>query len=403
MPRTQFIFITILLDALGIGLLIPVLPDILRRFTSDLGMISLYYGYFLSAYAAMQFLASPVLGSLSDRFGRRPVLLVSLLGAGIDYLFMAFAPTLTLLFMGRAISGLTGASMTVASSYMADISDDSNRSKNFGLIGAAWGLGFIIGPILGGLFQHFGSNGPFLAAALMNLLNFAFGYFILPESLALENRRALTLRGMNPFLSILKMLKPSKLAAFIWVYFILIFAGQIHPVNWTLYMQNKFAWTAWEVGLSLAFVGITNSMTQAILPRYVIPKLGEQKSFIVGVVISVIGYSMFGFLTQGWMAYPAIFVLAFAGITFPALQSIISKSTAANEQGELQGSLVSLGSISGIAAPFYFTQIYMHFANKESPIYFPGAAYLSAAGLCVLALFIGLYAVRSNRTQKERA
>ncbi|MBC7533278.1 MAG: MFS transporter [Oligoflexus sp.] len=189
MPRTQFIFITILLDALGIGLLIPVLPDILRRFTSDLGMISLYYGYFLSAYAAMQFLASPVLGSLSDRFGRRPVLLVSLLGAGIDYLFMAFAPTLTLLFVGRAISGLTGASMTVASSYMADISDDSNRSKNFGLIGAAWGLGFIIGPVLGGLFQHFGSNGPFLAAALMNLLNFAFGYFILP---ALRKQRKST-------------------------------------------------------------------------------------------------------------------------------------------------------------------------------------------------------------------
>lgn len=403
MPQTQFIFITILLDALGIGLLIPVLPDILRRFTSDLGMISLYYGYFLSAYAAMQFLASPVLGSLSDRFGRRPILLVSLLGAGIDYLFMAFAPTLTLLFVGRAISGLTGASMTVASSYMADISDDSNRSKNFGLIGAAWGLGFIIGPILGGLFQRVGANGPFLAAAVMNLLNFAFGFFILPESLARENRRRLTFRSMNPFLSILKILKPSPLTAFVWAYFILFFAGQIHPVNWTLYMQNKFAWTAWEVGLSLAFVGITNALTQVLLPRYVIPKLGEQRSFIVGVVISAIGYAMFGLLTQGWMAYPAIAVFAFSGITFPALQSIISKSTAANEQGELQGSLISLGSISAIAAPFFFTQIFMHYANKESPIYFPGAAYLSAACLCLVALFLGLYGVRSHASPAKKS
>lgn len=403
MPRAQFIFITIFLDTLGIGLLIPVLPDILRRFVSDPGMVSLYYGYFLSAYAAMQFLASPVLGSLSDRFGRRPILLMSLLGAGIDYLFMAFAPTLTLLFVGRAISGLTGASMTVASSYMADISDDSTRSKNFGLIGAAWGLGFIVGPVLGGLFHQLGANGPFLAAAVMNLLNFAFGVFILPESLPKDNRRTLTLKGMNPFLSILKILKPSPLAGFIWVYFLLFFAGQIHPVNWTLYMQNKFSWTAWEVGLSLAFVGITNALTQALLPRFMIPRLGEQKSFIIGIVIYAIGYAMFGLLTQGWMAYPVIAIFAFSGIAFPALQSIISKSAAANEQGELQGSLISLGSISAIAAPFFFTQIFMHYANKDSPIYFPGAAYLSAAALCVLALFISLYTVKANRPQKEEA
>lgn len=394
MPRIQFIFITIFLDALGIGLLIPVLPDIIRRFTSDLAMVSLYYGYFLSAYAAMQFLASPVLGSLSDRFGRRPVLLVSLLGAGNDYLLMAFSPNLTLLFIGRVISGLTGASMTVAASYMADISDDESRSKNFGLIGAAWGLGFIVGPIVGGLFHQLGPNAPFLVAAVMNLLNFAFGYFILPESLSVENRRPLSLKTMNPFLSLMKILKPSPIAGFIWVYFILFFAGQVHPVNWTLYTENKFGWTSWQVGLSLAFVGISNALTQALLPRYLIPKIGEMNSFIFGVVVSAIGYAMFGLLTEGWMAYPAIAIFAFSAISFPALQSIITKNTPANEQGELQGSLVSLGSISAIGAPFFFTQIFMHYSNRESGVYFPGAAYLSAAGLCVLALVIGLQAVR---------
>jgi DHA1 family tetracycline resistance protein-like MFS transporter len=177
----RFIFATIFLDALGIGILIPVFPDVIRRFGHDPSFVNHYYGYFISIYALMQFLASPILGSLSDRFGRRPVLLISLLGAGLDYLLMAFAPTLGILFAGRIVSGLTGASMTVASSYMADISDDSNRSANFGMIGAAFGLGFIVGPGLGGLLGHMGHHAPFIAAAVFNLLNFAFGYFILPN------------------------------------------------------------------------------------------------------------------------------------------------------------------------------------------------------------------------------
>ncbi|MCE9598845.1 MAG: MFS transporter, partial [Spirochaetia bacterium] len=202
-----FIFTTILLDAIGIGLLIPVMPDILRRFTNDPVIVSEYYGYFIGAYAIMQFFASPVLGSLSDRFGRKSILLISLLGAGLDYIFMAFAPTLTLLFIGRIISGLTGASMTVASSYMADISDDKNRSANFGMIGAGWGVGFIAGPMLGGLLAGFGPTAPFLVAAMLNILNFLFGVFVLPESLSLANRRQIQIKNLNPFTSIVKILK----------------------------------------------------------------------------------------------------------------------------------------------------------------------------------------------------
>ncbi|MBC7659718.1 MAG: TCR/Tet family MFS transporter [Chitinophagaceae bacterium] len=403
MPRIQFIFITIFLDSLGIGLLVPVLPDILRRFTTDAGEVSLYYGYFLSAYAAIQFLASPVLGSLSDRFGRRPVLLVSLLGAGIDYILMAVAPTLSILFIGRAISGLTGASMTVASSYMADISDDSNRSKNFGLIGAAWGLGFIIGPVLGGIFEAFGHSGPFVAAAVMNLLNFAFGFFILPESLAAHHRRPLSFRSMNPFLSLIKVLKPSSVSIFIWIYFLVYFAGQVHAVNWTLYTQLKFGWTAWQVGLSLAFVGITNAASQTLLPRYLVPKIGEYRAFLVGLVICAITFMMFGFVTRPWMVYPVIAMYALSAMAFPALQSIISKETPPSEQGELQGSLVSLGSICAVIAPFFFTQIFMKFTEPHTSYYFPGAAYVAAGGLCFVALLIAIPVVRRFLREQYKA
>ncbi|MBC7532605.1 MAG: TCR/Tet family MFS transporter [Oligoflexus sp.] len=394
MPRIQFILITIFLDSLGIGLLVPVIPDILRRFTSDAAEVSLYYGFFLSSYAAIQFFASPILGSLSDRFGRRPVLLMSLLGAGIDYILMALAPTLSVLFVGRAISGLTGASMTVASSYMADISDDSNRSKNFGLIGAAWGSGFIIGPALGGIFQTLGHNGPFIAAAVMNLLNFGFGYFILPESLAAIYRRPLSLRSMNPFASLMKVLKPSSLSIFIWIYFLVYFASQVHAVNWTLYTQLKFGWTAWQVGLSLAFYGVSSAASMTLIPRYLLPYIGEYQLFLVGMIISSLSFVLFGFIPQAWMIYPLIAVFALSAMTIPTLQSIISKDTLPSEQGELQGSLVSLGSICAVIAPFVFTQIFMTFTESRSGYYFPGAAYVAAGGITFLALLFAVPHVR---------
>lgn len=402
MPRVQFIFFTIFLDALGIGLLIPVLPDILRRFTADPALVTLYYGYFLSAYAAMQFLASPVLGSLSDRFGRRSILLVSLLGAAIDYLFMAFAPTLLLLFIGRIISGLTGASMTVASSYMADISDDSNRSKNFGLIGAGFALGFIVGPVLGGIFQQLGPNGPFLMAALLNLLNFIFGYFVLPESLPKEHRRPLRLRGINPFYSLVKILKPSPVAAYIWAYFLLFFSGQVHPVNWTLYTENRFGWTAWEVGLSLAAVGVCNAATQALLPRYMVPKMGEARSFIVGAIFASLGFLMFGSITEGWMSYPVILFFSISAVAYPSLQSIISKSVEPSRQGELQGSMISLASMSAILAPFFFSRIFVEFSDR-SKTYVPGAAYYAASLICFCALMFGFFANRNHGAGNEKA
>lgn len=383
-----FIFITILLDAVGLGLLIPVLPDIIRRFTSDPVLTSEYFGYFIAAYALMQFIASPILGSLSDRYGRRPILLISLLGSGVDYIFMAFAPTLSLLFIGRIISGLTGASATVASSYMADISDDKNRSSNFGMIGAAFGVGFILGPLLGGLAHGFNATAPFIIAAALNILNFMFGLFVLPESLPQNLRRKISLQNLNPFKSLIKILKPGPIVIFIYIYFLIFLASNVHPVNWTLYTQTKFNWSSWQVGLSLSFVGIMIALSQGLLTRILIPKFGEFKSLKYGVIVDVISFALFAVATQGWMMYPIVMFFSLAGIAQPALQSIITNSTSADEQGELQGSLVSLGSLSSILAPLLFTYLFVKFTDSNAKIQFSGAAYIGASVISLIALIL---------------
>ena len=381
-----FIFFTILLDAIGLGILIPVMPDVLRRFSTDPTMVSEYFGYFIGVYALMQFLASPVLGSLSDRYGRKLILLISLLGAGLDYLFMAFAPTLGLLFLGRVISGLTGASMTVASSYMADISTDKNRSANFGMIGAAWGLGFIMGPLLGGVFSHYGSTAPFLVAAVLNVVNFIFGIFVLPESLPVEKRRQINWKQINPLASIVQIMRPSAFLILIWIYFLLFIAGQVHPVNWTLYTQTKFGWSAQEVGMSLSFVGLMIALSQAFLTRWFVPRFGENFSITFGLIIYCVGFVMFGLATQGWMMYAVMVIFCLSGVTLPALQSILAKHVPSNEQGQLQGSLVSLGSLSSIIAPLLFTWLFVHFTQNKEALYFPGAAYVGASAICLIAL-----------------
>lgn len=386
--KIWFIFTTILLDAIGIGLLIPVMPDIIKRFTTDSSMVSQYFGYFIAAYASMQFIASPILGSLSDRYGRRLILLISLLGAGLDYIFMAFAPTLPLLFLGRIISGLTGASMTVASSYMADISTDENRSSNFGMIGAAWGLGFIAGPILGGLAHTISAEAPFLFAAGLNILNFIFGLFVLPESLPESMRRQISWKNLNPFRSIIKILKPSPITLLIYIYFLIMLAGNVHPVNWTLYTELKFNWTSWQVGLSLSFVGIMMALSQGFFTRFFIPKFGEHKSLYFGITVNVISFALFGLAPMGWMMYPIVMFFSLSGVTIPALQSIVTKQIPANEQGELQGSLVSLTSLSSIVAPLLFTFLFVKFTDNQAPVYFPGAAYVGASAISIISLIL---------------
>lgn len=296
-----FIFITVTLDMIGIGLVIPSLPDIMRRFMSDEARVSQYFGYFISIYALMQFLASPLLGALSDRWGRRPLLLISLLVAGLDYILMAYAPTLTILFLGRILAGLTGANITVAMAYIADISNDKNRSSNFGLIGAAFGLGFIIGPAIGGLIGHYSPHYPFLVAAVMNLLNFFFGLFILPESLPPESRRRLVWQNTNPLSTITKIFKTQHMMALFLVYFFFQLGGQTHPSIWTLYTETRYGWTTLQVGISLAVVGLLSAVVQGGLTRVIVPRLGERRSVTWGALGYAITFIAFGLATEGWM------------------------------------------------------------------------------------------------------
>lgn len=384
----HFIFATIFLDALGIGILIPIMPDLIRRFSSDPTFVSQYFGYFISVYALMQFMASPILGALSDRFGRRPVLLVSLLGACLDYILMAFAPNLWILFLGRIIAGLTGASMTVATAYIADVSDDSNRSANFGMIGAAFGLGFIIGPVIGGGAGHFGHEYPFLAAAALNLLNFIFGIFVLPESLPANLRRKINFKKLNPLKAIEKILKPSPTLAMLWVYMLFVLAGQVHMSIWALYTQYKFNWSTVDIGISMSIVGITAAVVQGGLTRILVPKMGEWKAVSFSLLVCVVGFIGYAFVSASWMIYAILIPSSIAGIGGPALQSLISRETPSQEQGELQGTLVSLASLTAIVGPLFYTEVFAMATKPGADFHFPGISYFSAALICVICAVI---------------
>ncbi len=387
-----FIFITILLDAIGIGIIIPILPEVIKRFGSSPSFVSTYFGYFISVYAFMQFIASPLLGTLSDKYGRRPILLVSLLGGGLDYLLMAFAPSLIILFLGRIISGLTGANQTVAASYMADISDEKNRAANFGMIGAAFGIGFVFGPALGGIVGSFGHQWPFILSSVLTLLNFLFGLFILPESLPIEHRREFSLARLNPIKSLFKTFLKPGLSLFIWVYFLSNLAGQVHPSVWTLYTNYKFNWTSLQVGLSLAAVGISFGIGQGFSTRIIVPRLGEKKALKYGTILLSVSYFLYAIAPKGWMMYPIISLMIFCGVAIPSLQSLMTKEVSASEQGELQGSLISVMSLTSILGPLFYTYLFSHF-TKLGNANIPGAPYYAASIISLLCFVLIYYKI----------
>lgn len=388
-----FIFITMLIDVIGLGIIIPVLPKLIEEMIGgDLSMASTYAGWLMFAYATMQFLFSPIIGALSDKYGRRPVLLISLFGFGIDYLLMGFAPTIIWLFIGRLISGVTGASFTTATAYIADISTPEKRSQNFGLIGAAFGLGFIIGPVLGGLLGHYGARIPFFAAAGLALLNTLYGYFILPESLDKEHRRKFEWKRANPVGSLKRLSHyPVILSLVVSLVFIYI-ASHATQSTWTFYTMEKFKWNEKMVGYSLGFVGLMIAIVQGGLIRIVIPKLGQKKSIYVGLTLYVIGFICFAFATKSWMMFAFVVPFSLGGICGPALQGVMSGQVPANQQGELQGALTSLISVTSIVGPLLMTNLFSYFTAADAPVYFPGAPFLMGA---VLTLFSVLFAVRS--------
>ncbi|MBP6427874.1 MAG: TCR/Tet family MFS transporter [Bacteroidia bacterium] len=388
-----FIFITMLIDVIGLGIIIPVLPKLIEEMIGgDLSMASTYAGWLMFAYATMQFLFSPIIGALSDKYGRRPVLLISLFGFGIDYLLMGFAPTIIWLFIGRLISGVTGASFTTATAYIADISTPEKRSQNFGLIGAAFGLGFIIGPVLGGLLGHYGARIPFFAAAGLALLNTLHGYFILPESLDKEHRRKFEWKRANPVGSLKRLSHyPVILSLVVSLVFIYI-ASHATQSTWTFYTMEKFKWNEKMVGYSLGFVGLMIAIVQGGLIRIVIPKLGQKKSIYIGLTLYVIGFVCFAFATKSWMMFAFVIPFSLGGICGPALQGVMSGQVPANQQGELQGALTSLISVTSIVGPLLMTNLFSYFTAADAPVYFPGAPFLMGA---VLTLFSVFFAVRS--------
>jgi len=382
-----------LIDVIGLGIIIPVLPKLIEEMIGgDLSMASTYAGWLMFAYATMQFLFSPIIGALSDKYGRRPVLLISLFGFGIDYLLMGFAPTIIWLFIGRLISGVTGASFTTATAYIADISTPEKRSQNFGLIGAAFGLGFIIGPVLGGLLGHYGARIPFFAAAGLALLNTLYGYFILPESLDKEHRRKFEWKRANPVGSLKRLSHyPVILSLVVSLVFIYI-ASHATQSTWTFYTMEKFKWNEKMVGYSLGFVGLMIAIVQGGLIRIVIPKLGQKKSIYIGLTLYVIGFVCFAFATKSWMMFAFVIPFSLGGICGPALQGVMSGQVPANQQGELQGALTSLISVTSIVGPLLMTNLFSYFTAADAPVYFPGAPFLMGA---VLTLFSVFFAVRS--------
>lgn len=396
-----FIFVTLLLDVIGFGIIIPVMPKLIEELIhGDLSAASRWGGWLTFAFAIMQFICAPVLGNLSDKYGRRPVLLFSLFGFGIDYLLLAVAPTIGWLFVGRIIAGITGASFTTASAYIADISAPADRAKNFGMIGAAFGLGFIIGPVIGGLLGSMGPRVPFIAAAVLSLMNWLYGYFVLPESLSRENRRSFSWKRANPVGSLMHLRKYPALGGLIVSLMLIYIAGHSVQSTWAFFNMEKFKWDEKMVGISLGVVGLLVALVQGGLIRVVNPRLGNEKSIYVGLAFYTIGLILFAFAWQGWMMFTFLIPYCLGGICGPALQAVISNHVPSSEQGELQGALTSLISATTIIGPPVMTNLFAHFTGDDAPVYFPGAPFLLGA---VLMLGSTILAYRMFRTEKAAA
>ena len=396
-PALVFIFITLFLDILGIGLIVPILPKLVEQFSGgSIASASHIYGLLAALAGLMQFIFAPMLGSLSDRFGRRPVILLSLFGSGLDYLLLAFAPNLAWFFVGRIIAGITSANFSAATAYIADISPPEKRAANFGIIGAAFGLGFIAGPALGGVLGNVDLRMPFFVAAGLTLLNWLYGLLVLPESLKPENRSQFSWKRANPVGALLALQRYPVVFGLTGTYFLMNLAHQVFPSTWVLYTSYRYNWTPGQTGLSLAMVGLTSAIVQGGLTRAIIPRLGERRSVTVGLTISAVGLIAYGLATEGWMAYVVIAVASLSGISGPSVQGLISRSVGADEQGAVQGSLTSLSSVAGVLGPPLATGLFGFFISAGAPVKLPGAAFFFSSALTIAAM---LLAVRSFRRE----
>lgn len=394
----SFIFITLLIDVTGLGLIIPVFPELIGKMTGgNISQVSQWGGWLTVVYAVMQFFCAPLIGNLSDKYGRRPVLLVSLLGFGIDYLFMALAPTIGWLFISRVIAGITGASFTTASAYIADVSTNENRAQNFGLLGAAFGLGFIIGPSVGGLLAEYGLRVPFLVAASFTLLNALYGYFVLPESLAKENRRPFDWKRANPVGSLIQLKKYPAVLGLMGSLVLVYIAAHALQSTWTYINIERFHWSKKLLGLSLGVVGVMTMIVQGFLIRYINPRLGNERSIYIGLTIYSLGMLAFAFANQSWMMFAFMVPYCLGGIAGPALQSILAGHVPRNEQGELQGALTSMMSLTSIIGPLVMTSLFAWFTRPHAPYHFSGAPFLMGSVLLMASAIVAWLVLRQEK------
>ncbi|MEM9363252.1 MAG: MFS transporter [Bacteroidota bacterium] len=390
-----FIFITILVDVVGIGIIAPIIPEFIMQLTGEGNHMAVIYGMWLTtAFAGMQFLFSPVMGEISDRYGRKPILLLALLGLSFDYLIHAWAPTIMWLFVGRFLAGITGASVTVATAYIADISTIEEKAKNFGLIGAAFGLGFIIGPGIGGFFGDINIRLPFYIAAGLTFANFLFGYFVVPESLSKEKRRPIDKMKMIPGVSLVALRRYKGVLLLIFAFFMASLAGQALPSVWSYYCIELFQWSPKQIGVSLVVVGLLVAFVQGFLVGKAVEWFGKRKVVIIGFLLWTLGMFLFSQADEPWMLYAFLIPYALGGIAGPTVQGIISNQVSEKEQGILQGSITSLISITAILGQLIFAPVFYYFIRPETTFYFPGAAYALGAVFLFISLILAITAMR---------
>lgn len=388
-----FIFVTVLIDILAFGLIIPVLPHLVERFVGgDTRTAAWWVGIFGTVFAAIQFFSAPIQGALSDRFGRRPVILLSCLGLGLDFVFMALAPTLMWLFVGRVISAITSASFTTANAYIADVTPPEKRAGAFGMIGMAFGLGFIVGPMLGGWLGHFDLRWPFWAAAALALCNFLYGLLVLPESLPPERRSArFEWKQAHPVGALRLIGQYPQLYALAAVVLLSNLAHYVYPSVFVLYADYRYGWGPMAVGQVLAVVGVCSALVQGLLVRRVVPKFGEANTLVLGLLAGTMGFAAYGLAPLGWMFLAAIPVMALWGLAGPAAQALITREVGADVQGRIQGAMASLISLAGIVGPTLYTGAFAAFIGAKAPVELPGMPWYIASALLATALAMAVW------------
>lgn len=396
-----FIIITLTIDAMGIGLIIPVMPELLREIGGgDLGNAAIWGGVLSTVFAAMQFLVGPTLGSMSDRYGRRPVLLISLVVIAVDFVVMGLAHSIWLLVITRIIGGIAAATQSTAAAFIADISTPENRSANFGILGATFGVGFVLGPLLGGLLGEFGFRVPFFAAAGLATFNLILGYFVLPETVTDKIRRPFDPARSNPLGALRQIRKITGLARFLVVFFLYEFAFYVYPAVWVYFSKTQFGWNSAMIGLSLASFGISIAVVQGLFIRHIIPKLGERKTIVFGLVFNISVFLVLGFITSAFWAFLLAPVSALGAIVIPAMRGIMANKAEDNQQGEVQGIVASTQSLAVIFAPLVLTYVFYASTRPESSFNLPGAPFLFSAA--IVSLSLAIFVTRQKGSISER-